>query len=264
MISFLRKIRKSLIGTGATRKYLIYAIGEIALVMIGILLALQVNNWNEERLLQNQLDSQLNNLLEALDKDHHLLENIEVFNTYRYHSLHHFLELSDSLRFPFPKDSSFHYENVVIWKGPFPDTLDKTFVQNIFLWITRPRAMTPHSYAIEELKSTGMYSKLDDQQLKNLINEYYAQLEWRFGGDMDVVDPNLQVLKTYLRDEYNLLMSDMSALPDPKSFIMEDPALMIRFRAVIQTARWRKNSAAYCLEKGEEIMNMIKSRKAEK
>lgn len=36
-------------------KYLLYAIGEIALVMIGILLALQVNNWNEER-KSNQLE----------------------------------------------------------------------------------------------------------------------------------------------------------------------------------------------------------------
>jgi hypothetical protein len=43
-------MRKSLLGSGQARKYLIYAIGEILLVMIGILLALQVNNWNEHRL----------------------------------------------------------------------------------------------------------------------------------------------------------------------------------------------------------------------
>ena len=49
MITFLRRIRKSLINSGATRKYLLYAIGEILLVMIGILLALQVNNWNEQQ-----------------------------------------------------------------------------------------------------------------------------------------------------------------------------------------------------------------------
>lgn len=49
MLAFLRKTRKSLVGTGSTRKYLIYALGEILLVMIGILLALQVNNWNESR-----------------------------------------------------------------------------------------------------------------------------------------------------------------------------------------------------------------------
>ena len=52
MLTFFRRIRKGLLGTGATRKYVLYAIGEILLVMIGILLALQVNNWNEERKIQ--------------------------------------------------------------------------------------------------------------------------------------------------------------------------------------------------------------------
>ena len=50
MITLLRKIRKSLIASGATRKYIYYAIGEIALVVIGILVALSINNWNQERL----------------------------------------------------------------------------------------------------------------------------------------------------------------------------------------------------------------------
>ena len=49
MIKFFRKIRQRLLTENKFSKYLIYAIGEIGLVMIGILLALQVNNWNEER-----------------------------------------------------------------------------------------------------------------------------------------------------------------------------------------------------------------------
>lgn len=49
MLKFFRQIRQQLIHQGNSRKYLLYAIGEIALVMIGILLALQVNNWNEQR-----------------------------------------------------------------------------------------------------------------------------------------------------------------------------------------------------------------------
>ena len=58
MIKIFRKIRQKMLtenqtaGTGRAgkfNKYLLYAVGEIALVMIGILLALQVNNWNEER-----------------------------------------------------------------------------------------------------------------------------------------------------------------------------------------------------------------------
>ena len=49
MIKFFRNIRESLIMENKTSKYIKYAIGEIVLVMIGILLALQVNNWNESR-----------------------------------------------------------------------------------------------------------------------------------------------------------------------------------------------------------------------
>jgi hypothetical protein len=69
MLHFLRGIRRSLINTGATRKYLVYAVGEILLVMIGILLALQVNNWNEERLSSKEELNILKSLLAGLVKD---------------------------------------------------------------------------------------------------------------------------------------------------------------------------------------------------
>ena len=49
MIKFFRKIRQRLLTENKFSKYLLYAIGEIVLVMVGILLALQVNNWNELR-----------------------------------------------------------------------------------------------------------------------------------------------------------------------------------------------------------------------
>jgi len=49
MLTFFRRIRKGLLEGGRTSKYLLYAIGEIALVVIGILIALQINNWNEWR-----------------------------------------------------------------------------------------------------------------------------------------------------------------------------------------------------------------------
>jgi hypothetical protein len=54
MISFFRKIRQSLITGNNTFKYVKYAIGEIILVVIGILIALQINTWNEQRIDNNE------------------------------------------------------------------------------------------------------------------------------------------------------------------------------------------------------------------
>ena len=53
----------------ASGKYLKYAIGEIILVMIGILLAIQVNNWNQERISKQKAIGYLNNLVEDLKSD---------------------------------------------------------------------------------------------------------------------------------------------------------------------------------------------------
>lgn len=50
MLTFVRKIRRSLSESGISRKYVLYALGEIALVVIGILIALQINTWNQYRL----------------------------------------------------------------------------------------------------------------------------------------------------------------------------------------------------------------------
>ena len=54
MIKFFRKIRLNLISEGKTGKYIKYAVGEIILVVIGILIALSINNWNEQRKQNNE------------------------------------------------------------------------------------------------------------------------------------------------------------------------------------------------------------------
>ena len=67
MLTFLRKIRKSLIEKGNPTKYILYAVGEIGLVVIGILIALQINNWNEHRKLESRSLEYLQRLKVDLD-----------------------------------------------------------------------------------------------------------------------------------------------------------------------------------------------------
>ncbi len=71
MIKFFRRIRQKLLSENKFSKYLLYAIGEIILVVIGILIALQINNWNESR----KQDSKTKHLIERLKKE--TQENIQ-------------------------------------------------------------------------------------------------------------------------------------------------------------------------------------------
>ena len=69
MIPIFRRIRKKMADDNKPIKYLRYAIGEIVLVVIGILIALQINNWNEQRKDQKQINSILNEIQSDLSVD---------------------------------------------------------------------------------------------------------------------------------------------------------------------------------------------------
>jgi len=69
MLSVFRAVRRELSQEGGTRRYLRYAIGEIALVVIGILIALQINNWNEDRLDHRREHEYLDSMLADLRED---------------------------------------------------------------------------------------------------------------------------------------------------------------------------------------------------
>ena len=83
MIKLIRNIRKKLIAQGKTTNYIKYALGEIILVMIGILLALQVNNWNENKKERKVETKLLNEIHANLKRDYQNL-NIKIEETNRF------------------------------------------------------------------------------------------------------------------------------------------------------------------------------------
>ena len=93
MIKFFRKIRQRLLTENKFSKYFLYAIGEIALVMIGILLALQVNDWNEKRKasekevasltsLRSEMEASLDEL--RLDHEGHMMLYRSTLDVHHY------------------------------------------------------------------------------------------------------------------------------------------------------------------------------------
>ncbi|MEH6770954.1 DUF6090 family protein [Maribacter arcticus] len=81
MIKFFRRIRQQLLTENKFSKYLLYAIGEIILVVIGILIALSINNWNENTKILNLEQVFLVDLKEDLNRNKELLKEDILENT---------------------------------------------------------------------------------------------------------------------------------------------------------------------------------------
>lgn len=76
MIKFFRKIRYDLMEKNKTGQYFKYAIGEILLVIIGILIAVSINGWNEDRKLKNEEQSLLKDLKQEMVLNYEALEKV--------------------------------------------------------------------------------------------------------------------------------------------------------------------------------------------
>ncbi len=79
MILFMRKIRRKLVADNKFTKYLIYVIGEIVLIVIGILIALSIDNWNSDKITRAEETAILKEMKKNLRSDlHDIRENIQL------------------------------------------------------------------------------------------------------------------------------------------------------------------------------------------
>jgi hypothetical protein len=121
MLKFLRKIRKKLLDEGKLKSYLIYAIGEILLVVIGILLALQVNNWNENRKLKKTEQTVLRGLNSDLERNKKLIKEGKKKHQYEKEIGEAWIKMmnADTSNVKLNK----HIESLLFW-GPTYTTID--------------------------------------------------------------------------------------------------------------------------------------------
>lgn len=112
MIKLFRHIRRSLIETGKTGKYFKYAIGEIVLVVIGILIALAINNWNELRKTEQKVNQFLISLKSDLKNDLTEITIVTVDQSERSSMITKAIELSKkpNMETIILKDSIMFYE----------------------------------------------------------------------------------------------------------------------------------------------------------
>lgn len=150
MINFLRSIRKKMLSNGKLSIYLGYAIGEVFLVVLGILIAFQIDNWNEDRLLMKLEHVMLVDIRENLIASN---KNLASSISYNKTTLSNYEKILRHIR-----------EDL-----PYSNSLDTAF-SYISYWSAPNFTYT----AYETLKSKGM-DIIQNDSLKLFITEIYEQ-----------------------------------------------------------------------------------------
>lgn len=81
-MKLFKNLRQTMIKSGKLKRYLLYAIGEILLVMIGLSLAFQLNNWNDNRIKENTEVTYYKNIKDQIEDDKGLLEEQVAYNNH--------------------------------------------------------------------------------------------------------------------------------------------------------------------------------------
>ena len=158
MIKFYRRIRYDLMEKNKTGKYFKYAIGEIVLVVIGILIALQINNWNQERISRERAYTYLNQINSDLELD---------LNFYNY--------LINSLT-----DHISIFEDVTNTKAPSDALIAK--MGNIITANSDPREF---SSSYDSFVNSGYIDLIEDKELLTKFQTYYRISSERFNNMAD-------------------------------------------------------------------------------
>ncbi|MFK7782122.1 DUF6090 family protein [Psychroserpens sp.] len=149
MIKFFRQIRHNLLTEGKTSKYFKYAIGEILLVVIGILIALQISNWNQNRLNSNKETAILADIHKEFTQNKKQLDSVIIQHKLVYDNCAKVMSL-------FP-----------ILSKPEPEVLDSLSVQ--LWWSYGGVTFNPSQTSINALESTSSFDIIKNESLRDLL-----------------------------------------------------------------------------------------------
>ncbi|MBR9847636.1 MAG: mechanosensitive ion channel [Algicola sp.] len=204
MIKFFKKIRHNLLSEGKTGKYLKYALGEIVLVVIGILIALQINNWNENRKtrklevqIYTELKSDLlqtrNDINEAISKHKEIFKSSQQLITDIYKKKSNSQTVYNSLT---SSSAEFH--------------------------------IIPKTSAFENLKNIGLNTLSNDSLRIDITNLFQLNLK-RLDDELGMKQADMNMTKLIQPFLFKYLTADYSQ-PTKYGFIHSDSITVYKLR----------------------------------
>lgn len=212
MIKFFRKIRENLLSEGKTGKYFKYAIGEIVLVVIGILIAIQINDWNENRKINKEETRFLTQLKEEFTINKENLTKINDNNTKILEALQKVLD-----------------EMPIDVKTVDLDTLSKNLYETYYFYTFDPIEST-----ITELENNS-FKIISNKKLRSLLQS------WKTVKEDFKDDENFAI--EYAKD-YNKYMQKHVSI----DFGLKKPNTDLSFLTSIEFENWVRIRHIYYLD----------------
>jgi hypothetical protein len=232
MINFFRKIRRKLADDNRPLKYARYAIGEIVLVVIGILIALQINNWNENKILRQQEKILL----------------IEIYNEFNYNKTE--LE-SNLLRYKQSRESLLRIIDL------FPIDIQRINFDTIASLLKQTHFVGNYDYSktsLEKIRNTSSFDIISNIELRNLLLEWEILLADYMERELRAIDHHEEmfgpILGNYLPRPYN------KGLKDPRAKL--DFLNSIEFENLVKYREKKINNLFNAIEKNEHQKNIRK------
>jgi len=249
VLTFLRRIRKSLINSPSSQqtgdsdiklvspagRYLLYAFGEVILVVIGILVALQINNWNEyrkDRIKEKEVLSEIAS---------NLILNIDLLNGY-------ISTIEKS------KKSSEILISVIENKLPYRDTMDlhfhfaRTWFSNRFISLA----------GYEEFKNAG-FDLVLNKKLKDEIIELFETRYPKTQETIDVFqDGFFHKLNDYYRNNFYGVYDRDYIKPIDFNLLVKDQYYLSTLKEYYNVRLWLIDVQNESLQESQRVLHLIK------